>query len=150
MPNKPLTVTHNGQDYLVSEADWARLEVGIFEPVACEHCGCVCHGLEPLYPLAIAAAMVPFESEGAARKWLSTNKKHVSKPPLYKKIGARWRRYLSVTDICRIRGIIFNPHRRGRVPAAPEAQLMRFANAHDDSKRADLIVEEIERRANAD
>jgi len=116
MTDKPLTVKHNAQDYLVKESDWARLGAGIFEPIKCDACGCTCQGLEPVYPLAAAAAMIPMESEHALTVWLSKNRSYVSQP-LRKKVEARWRRYVSLSDICRIREIIFNPFRKGRPPS---------------------------------
>lgn len=109
----------NGQTYVVRQHDVDRVglenvETGIFSAHRCETCGCTCQGLEPVYDLPTAAAML-LMSDNSLSLWLSRNKPLV-REGLYMKRGVRKIRVLALLDICRIREIRFNPWKRGRTP----------------------------------
>ncbi len=140
--------TRDGKDYLLTPAETQRLgEEGVFFPKKCSQCGCTCYGMEPLYPLASAAELVPFPSVGAMHKWLHDHPKDVA-PPIYKKHHSHRVRMISVSDICRIRKLLFNPYSGGS-PKSPVVKLMRLANANNEDPKSELIVQAIERKANS-
>ena len=139
----------NGRDYMVTRADVARLgEEGIFSPRKCPQCGCMCQGLEPLYPLATAAELIPVPTPGALR-WLLYRYKKMLGRPLYRKMQGHRVRMISVTEICKIRDILINSYSARRGPSDPMLSILRGANGLDETKKADLLADEIERRANA-
>jgi hypothetical protein len=49
-------------------------EPGIYTAKACGTCGCTCKGVEPLYPVATAAEIIPFPDEETLHRFLYTNK----------------------------------------------------------------------------
>jgi len=74
---------------------------------------------EPVYSLADAAKLLAFPTSHALKTWLWRNKADYK--PIYRQSGLRMKRYITLSDLLRMRAKIFRGERRSgkRPPANP-------------------------------
>src|SRR5438874_13427570 len=80
----------------------AEAEAAWQEKPPCAHCGCRCAGVEPIWPLKVAAEIIPFSTVHALTTWLHDHKDDMP-PATIRKFGHTKIRMLSQTEILRIR-----------------------------------------------
>src|SRR5439155_22737433 len=85
-------------------------EEGVYTVKVCDACGSV-NGVEPLYPLDIAAAVIPFSTTQALRVWLHAHRGEFSVIRI-RKYGWTKKRMLTRSEIFRIREILMLPYSR--------------------------------------
>ncbi len=106
--------------------DAAGDESGIFDlKPPCPACGCVCGGIEPMFPLRTACEIIPFPNRRALVEWLRNHPAEF--PPRIRKYGHTKHRMLTSREILRIREILMQPYSPGRPPGHPAMQLLREA-----------------------
>jgi len=128
----------NGHGVGASLAD----EEGVYTVKVCDACGSV-NGIEPLYPVDVAAELIPFRTPHALRLWLHVHKDEFTTVRI-RKYGWTKKRMLTRSEIFRIREKLMLPysHGAGRPPSHSLVRVLRDSAIDEGEEAIHNIIRE--------